>query len=107
MTTRNIQKNEWKSFFDTLSKLKLLEKKKAEIEIISLQLGDQMLAKWMPLFGIVFDERSDTLEIGMEGLTHIIHRPKTIFSEEDNTELVSILILDENETQHIIRLSRL
>jgi len=41
---RKLEKAQWRSYFDILSKL--LEAKEAEIEIASLDLGDQVQAKW-------------------------------------------------------------
>ncbi|SDY55683.1 hypothetical protein SAMN04515617_11674 [Collimonas sp. OK242] len=104
MTTRDIKKEEWKSFFDGVSKFGDLDSKCADIEVISLHLGDQIAAEWIPMLGIVYEPRSNILEIGLEGLNHLIHRPKTIHVEERGSELLSIHVTDEDEVQHIIRL---
>ena len=40
MPTRKLDKKEWRSFLDRLSTT--LEGKQAEIEVVSLQLGDQL-----------------------------------------------------------------
>lgn len=104
MNTRHIKKEEWKSFFDAVSKTGGLDQKSAEIEVISLNLGDQIAAEWVPMLGIVYEPRSNILEVGLEGLNHMIHRPKTIHVEERGVELLSINVTDEDEVQHIIRL---
>jgi hypothetical protein len=44
--TRKLEKAQWRPFLDTLSKL--LEAKEAEIEVASLDLGDQVQAEWLP-----------------------------------------------------------
>jgi hypothetical protein len=50
MTARKLDKSQWRTFFDRLSKT--LEGKQAEIEVASLSLGDQVEAEWLPLRGI-------------------------------------------------------
>ncbi|MCD6026608.1 MAG: hypothetical protein K0R08_1127 [Solimicrobium sp.] len=104
MPTREIKQEEWHSFFDSISKKGNLEKKRAKIEVISLNIGDQLAAESLPIFGIVYEPKSDTIEIGLEGLTHMIHHPKKVYIEEDALELCSVNISDENDIQHIIRL---
>ncbi len=104
MTTRKIEKNEWKAFFDGVSKDGGLSRKCAEIDVISLNLGDQIAAEWVPMLGIVYDPRSDTLEVGLEGLNHLIHRPTTIHVDESAAGLLSISVNDQDAMQHIIRL---
>ena len=46
MTARELDKSQWRTFFDRLSKT--LEGKQAEIEVASLSLGDQVEAEWLP-----------------------------------------------------------
>jgi Family of unknown function (DUF5335) len=50
MTARKLDKSQWRTFFDRLSKT--LEGKQAEIEVASLSFGDQVEAEWLPLHGI-------------------------------------------------------
>ena len=64
MTTRKLDKKQWRSFFDRVSTT--LEGKEAEIEIASLRLGDQVEAEWLPLLGIVYDPNADIVEVALE-----------------------------------------
>ena len=50
MTARKLDKSQWRTFLDRLSKT--LEGKQAEIEVASLSLADQVEAEWLPLHGI-------------------------------------------------------
>ena len=50
MAIRKLEKTEWSPFFHRISKV--LIGKRAEIEIASLALGDQIEAEWLPLIGI-------------------------------------------------------
>src|SRR5664279_2836352 len=76
MTVRALDKLEWKAYFDHLSKNLIGER--AEIEIVGLALGDRIEARWVPLIGITYESKGDILEIALEGLDHLIHRPRGI-----------------------------
>lgn len=104
MTTRKIEKAEWKTFFDGVSKVGGLDSKCAEIEVLGLNLGDHIAAEWVPMFGVVYEPKSDVLEVGLEGLNHMIHKPKMIHVDESVAGLRSISVIDEDDIQHIIRL---
>jgi hypothetical protein len=56
MTARELDKSQWRTFFDRLSKT--LEGKQAEIEVASLSLGDQVEAERFPLHGMTTLSRS-------------------------------------------------
>ena len=76
MTARKLEKTEWRPFLDGLSKL--LGPKQAEIEVASLPLGDQVQAEWVPFLGIVYDPKDDIVEVALEGLDHMIPKPREI-----------------------------
>jgi hypothetical protein len=105
MTTRKIEKKDWAAFFDGVSKLGNFNGKHADIEISGAQLGNQIAAKGLPLFGVVYNVKGDILEIALESLDHLIRRPTEIFVEEVATALVSISVTDGEGLRHIIRLS--
>ena len=46
-----IDRNQWAPFLDVLTKS--LIGKQAEIEVVSLSLGDQIEAEWVPMIGII------------------------------------------------------
>jgi hypothetical protein len=64
MTTRKLNKKQWRTFFDHVSTM--LEGKQAEIEVASLRLGDQIEAEWLPLLGITYDPEDDLVEVALE-----------------------------------------
>jgi hypothetical protein len=47
MAVRKLDKKEWRAFLDGVSKV--LQGARAEIEVLSLALGDQLEAEWLPL----------------------------------------------------------
>jgi Family of unknown function (DUF5335) len=96
MTARKLDKSEWKPFFDGISKV--LGAKQAEIEVLSLDLGDQVEAEWLPLLGLTYDPKNDVLEVGLEGLDHLISKPRDIYVEDGGVGLASLAIVDAGES---------
>jgi len=104
MTTQQIPKDDWKRFLNNLSRHGELETRDAEIEVLGLHLGDQIAAEWVPLYGLSYDGRSDTLEVDLQDHMHRIQHPERLYAELQGTELASILAIDSEGLQHIIRL---
>lgn len=102
MATAKLDRNQWQIYFDRMSKG--LTGKRAEIEIASLDVGDQIEAEWLPLYGITYDPKSDITEIVLEGLDHLIHKPKDIYVETTALELSSVDVIDAEGRHHIVRL---
>jgi len=104
MTTRKLEKAEWQEIFDKLSKR--LGRKQAKIEVIGLALGNQVEAEWLPLIGIVYDHKDDVAEVALEGLDHLIHKPREIRIDEDDGVLGRLEIVDADGIRQIIKLRR-
>jgi hypothetical protein len=101
-TVRKLEKTEWRRFFDWVSKG--LVGKRAEIEIASLALGDQIEAEWLPLLGITFDPKNDILEIALDGLDHLISRPREIYIDDSAGVLSSLEVIDSDGISQIVQL---
>jgi len=102
MTIRKLEKAEWKPFLDAVSKL--LESKEAEIEVASLNLGDQIQVEWLPLFGITYDPQDDLVEVALDGLDHMILNPREIYLDNGARALASIDIVDAAGVKQIVKL---
>lgn len=102
MALIRLEKATWHTYFDKLSKV--LEGKCAEIEVDSLAFGTQIEAEWVPMLGIVYDARNDTIEILLEGLGHLIHKPKDIFVDQEVNQLTSLEVIDSDDFRHIVKL---
>jgi hypothetical protein len=102
MTARKLEKTKWRRFFDWMSKG--LVGKRAEIEIASLALGDQIEAEWLPLLGITFDPKNDILEIALDGLDHLISRPREIYIDDSAGVLSSLEVIDSDGISQIVQL---
>jgi len=102
MAAQKIDKSEWRVFFDLLSKG--LVGTRAEIEVASLSLGDQIEAEWLPLLGITYDPKDDLLEIALEGVDHLINHPTEIWADAAAGELLSFEVIDGEGVSQIIHL---
>jgi hypothetical protein len=102
MTIRKLEKSKWHAFFDGLSKM--LEGKRAEIEVASLALGDQIEAEWLPLLGLAYDPKDDLFEVTLDGVDHMIRKPREIYLDDDAGGLMSIEIVDAEGTRQIVKL---
>jgi hypothetical protein len=102
MASRTLAKPEWQSYCDRISKG--LTGKRAQIEVTGLRIGDQIAAKWLPLFGITYDAKDDLLEIGLEGLDHLINKPLAISVDDGPEGLTDMEIIDSEGRRQILRL---
>ena len=102
MATRTLPKSEWKPFFNQMSKGLL--GKRAEIEVASLDLGDQIVAEWVPMLGITYDSQDDLLDVALDRASHLIRHPREIVAEENENGLRSIAVVDGEGTRQIVNL---
>jgi hypothetical protein len=102
MATSKLEKAAWQRYFDQVSKT--LVGKQAEIEVASLQIGDQIEAEWVPLLGISYDPKSDIVEVLVEGLDHLIQKPVEIYIEQGPAGLASLEVIDADDVRQIVRL---
>ena len=101
MALRKLDKTEWRAYFDRVSKG--LIGKRAEIEIASLALGNQIEAEWLPLLGIVYDPRNEIIEIALEDLDHMVRTPREVYIDDNPIELASMQIIDGDGGRQVIK----
>jgi hypothetical protein len=99
---RTVPQAEWRSFFDRTSKALLGQR--AEIEVASLALGNQIVAEWLPMIGITYDSRDDLLDVALDRSSHLIRHPKEIVVEESEAGLKSVSIVDADGARQTVRL---
>jgi hypothetical protein len=102
MTARKLDKSQWRTFFDRLSKT--LEGKQAEIEVASLSLGDQVEAEWFALARHYLGPNDDLVEVALERLDHMIRKPREIYLEDWIRGLTTIEIVDADGTKQVVKL---
>jgi len=76
----------------------------AEVEVASIDLGDQIQAEWVPLLGVAYDPRDNALEVALDGLDHMIHKPREIYVDDGAAGLTSLEIVDADGVRQIIKL---
>lgn len=105
MAIKKIEKKQWLPYFDSFSKKYLKDKQPeyVEIRVLNKEMGEQTETKWMLLKGLTYDDRSDILEIQVDGLNRTINHPKEIFvDEEKNGWILSFEVVEEDGTKNII-----
>ena len=102
MSMRALARAEWRPYCDRVSKA--LVGRSVELDVASLDLGDRIEARWLPLLGVVFDARGDVLEIALEGVGHSILAPREVHLEETERGLVAIAVVAADDTVETLRL---
>lgn len=102
MTVRQIDKDQWKAFFDSLTRD--LGGKRAEIEVASLDLGDQIEARWTPLNGLAYDPKDDLIEVALEGVDHLVRKPREVYVDFDVGGLIALEVVDASGIRQIVKL---
>jgi hypothetical protein len=103
-TVRTIPKPEWQSFFDSMADA--LTGKRVEIEAASLDLGDQIMAEWLPLLGITYDRGDDLVDVALGNLDldHLIRNPSEIFVQEGPQGVETITVVTADGVKQIVHL---
>ena len=99
---RSVPRAEWRSFFNRMSRALL--GKWAEIEVAAIDLGDIIVAEWIPMLGITYESKDDLLDVALDRMNHLIRHPKEIVVEEDAAGLKSIAVFDSEGARQIVNL---
>jgi hypothetical protein len=103
MAATQIERSQWAPFLDNITKS--LIGKQAEIEVVSLDLGDQIQAEWTPLIGITYDHKDDLIEIALDELDHLIRSPRELFVDYGVGGIIAaIQIVDADGNRQIVKL---
>jgi hypothetical protein len=102
MAATEIDRSSWGPFLDTVTNS--LMGKQAEIEVVSLDLGDQIEAEWTTLIGITYDRKDDLIEIALEELDHMVRSPRQLFVDYGIGEIVAAIeIVDGDGNRQIVK----
>jgi hypothetical protein len=104
MATQKLEKSTWQPYFDHVSKQIVAGSKQAEIEVVSLNIGDQIEAEWIPLLGISYDPKDDLVEVLVEGLDHLIRNPVEVWVDAGPAGLTSMEVIDKDDYRNIVKL---
>ena len=103
MATAKLVKAKWQTTFDQMSKSELVGKQ-VEIEVTGLRIGDQIEQEWIQLLGISYDPKNDLIEVLVEGLDHLIHKPREVWVDHGASGLTSMEVIQDDDVRQIIRL---
>ena len=97
-----IDRAQWAPFLDGITNS--LIGKRAEIEVVSLNLGDQIEAEWSPLIGITYDPKDDLIEIALDEVDHMIRSPRELFIDYAVGDVVAAIeIVDADGNRQIVK----
>ena len=103
MAATEIDRSSWAPVFDSVTHC--LTGMQAEIEVVSLDLGDQIEAAWTPLIGITYDRKNDLIEIALDELDHLVRSPRQVFIDYAvGGLLAAIEIIDADGNRQIVKL---
>jgi uncharacterized protein DUF5335 len=102
--SRKIDRAGWQVYFERMSRVMAKDGKQAELEVESLDLGDQLAAEWVALDGITYDHKDDLIEMVLGDLDHLIRQPREIWVDEVGPSLASMEVVDREGARHILKL---
>ena len=103
MAVQTINRDQWDTFLASISDA--LIGKRAEIEVGSLDLGDQIVAERLPFVAISYDHKSDLISVRLESLDHMIRSPRELYAEFGIEGLASLEIVDGEGARQIVKLT--
>ena len=102
MAIRKLEKDDWLSFFNKVSKSHPTAE--VEVEVMGGDIGDQYSVEWVAWLGATYDDKSDELEVFTNTLAHRIPGPQEIYVDDTDSVLASFKVLDSDGNTQIIRL---
>ena len=102
MTIRRLDPEEWRDYFDLLSKAQ--PEAQVEIEVLGPEVGDQYAVEWAQWHGATYDPESLTLDVFMETLDHRIPGPREIHVDDADTAHLSFRVVDGGGNTQLVRL---
>jgi hypothetical protein len=100
MGIRKLDRSEWGPTLDEMTRARI--RRWAELEISSLDVGSQVLARDMELVGVTYDAPNDLIEINLEGLDHLVRRPREVFV--DGPPVSTLAVRTDGGALQIVRM---
>jgi hypothetical protein len=107
-TTRQLPRVEWQGYFERFTHEHLdFGDDAATVEVISPTLGDQFQVSAVKLLGLDYDPKSEVFEVLVEGVDHLIFKPKEIWVLEGEPGFIATLeVVHPDDTREIIYVRR-
>jgi len=105
MTTRKLERSEWRPYFDRVAKR--LPTMRVAVSVLGADIGAQPETEDSVLIGITYDPKDGILEVATPNLTHRIANPEEIYVQERLGELASVEVIAPDGTKQIVELKHL
>lgn len=108
-TVKGLPRSEWERYFDDLAKrfFRDLNPEVATVELVAHELGDQVVADRARVVGFTYDPRDNVLEVALQGLDHLVYRPREItVAEGDDGFPEWVEVLRDDGDREVIHLRR-
>lgn len=105
-TTRQIPREEWQQYFDSFTRRHLGDSGGvAQVQALSPEIGDQVLAENAHLVGLSYDPRDDVLAAMLVGAEHLVFRPSEVWVLEGDHEdvIATFEFVHEDGTKEILQ----
>ncbi len=103
MGVQRLVKADWGLYCDRISR-GIEQGQRAELELVSLDAGDHVEAKWLRIYGFVYEPKADLLEVALEDVDHLIAHPKELLIETSARGIVGLEIVGEDDIRRIVKL---
>lgn len=102
MTTRKLERSDWRKYFDEVAKH--LPSMRVAVSILGEDIGAQVESEDSALLGISYDVNDEVLEIATPSLSHRVEHPQDIYVREEAGRLSSIELVTKDGTKQIVEL---
>jgi hypothetical protein len=102
MTTRKLDRSEWRRYFDEVAKS--LPSMRVGVSILGDDIGAQVETEDGALLGISYDSNEEMFEIATPSISHRVANPKEIYVREEAGRLSSVEVIAQDDTKQIVEL---
>jgi hypothetical protein len=110
LETTRVPNDQLEDYFNRFTRHFLLREStnRVDVEVLSMDWGDQFEAEGAHVFGITYDPKENALEFELEGGDHRIEKPKEVWTAEEIDGFVkAIEVVREDGTKEVARVNRL
>jgi len=102
MTTRKLERSEWRQYFDEVAKH--LPSMRVAVSIMGDDIGVQPETENSALVGLSYDSNDEVFEVATPNISHRVANPKEIYVREEGGRLSSVEVIAQDDTKQIVEL---
>jgi hypothetical protein len=100
MQNLHLERRDWQNILDHISRAE--SSHKVTIEVDREDLGAQREVENVPLHGVSYDPKGDSIAIRAGAVEHMIARPERIDVAHAGTDLIAMEVTDTGKTRHLV-----